>query len=122
VSTTRVSEARPHLAGELDAVGPGHHQVDDRDIDRAVAQRREGRRGVLGGDDLEALEPKPDRQHARMVRFVVDDENLGHDCSPNRQPLKSTPPGGASRQGGEIFGTEPGCPSVRCPLRAWTDT
>ncbi len=62
-------------AQHLHAVGPGHPQVGDHDVDIGEAlDRLEARRRL---DHLVALAPEQRDEHAPQVLLVVRDENLG---------------------------------------------
>jgi hypothetical protein len=60
-------------AGELNAVGAGHHEVDDRKVEVLRLEHAKRAVSVHGRLDVESLNSQADCNHPGVVRFVIDD-------------------------------------------------
>ena len=67
-----------HQPRQLYPIDAGHHEIHDREFERAFGHRHERSLRVRCRVDFEALNPQAYRHHAGMVRFVVDDQDTGY--------------------------------------------
>jgi len=65
----------PQAADHLQPAQPRHHHIEDHQIGRRVADRRQGRRPVAGERDLEPLEHQPPTQRRADLLVVVDHQD-----------------------------------------------
>ena len=67
--------ARAAQLGEhLEAVHPGHHHVEEHEIEGLGGDQRQGGGSVRGDRDRVAAPGQPARQHVAVVLVVVDDQ------------------------------------------------
>ncbi len=71
----RSGELSADGAADLDAAHAGHHQVGDDQVGRPVLEDAQALLGIVGGAHVVALRGERGAQHARNLRFVVDDQN-----------------------------------------------
>ena len=66
-------------AADLDAAHARHHQVGNDQVGRPILEDVQALLGIVGGAHVVALRGERGAQHARDLRFVVDDQNsAGH--------------------------------------------
>ena len=74
-TSTGVATSRADGAADLDAAHARHHQVGDHQVRRPLAEEPQALFGIVGRAHVVALRGERGAQHARDLRFVVDDQN-----------------------------------------------
>src|SRR5262249_9627290 len=79
-----VGKEPPNLAGEIEAIEPGHHEIDECNGDpgRCDAQRPECLLARTGHNHVEPFEPEPNGQRSTLILLIVDDQHSGHAAPP----------------------------------------
>ena len=71
---------RAQVVQHAEAVEAGHHHVEHDQVRVVLGDRHQGRRAVVGGDRLEAVEAQRGRDEVGDVVLVVDDEDPALGC------------------------------------------
>ena len=80
----QVGQVLPGVAEDVHAVGAGHLDVGDDEIDLLLGQDLEAAGGRQGGLDGVAFFLEDDREQVEEALFVVDDQDRFHGLSPQR--------------------------------------
>ena len=71
-------EPVPDFSGELDAVQPRHHQVDERHVGGVLRKEPQDGVGVARADRVEALVAQGAHEQPHLVLLIVNDQHSCH--------------------------------------------
>jgi len=79
-----LGSALPDVAGHVDTVDPGQHQVEDHEVDVIVQEEIDGRGAVTGPEDSVSRMLQLEFDETSDRRVVLDDQNglPGHGNAP----------------------------------------